>query len=300
MKLLGSPSDFLSLCIERDRPNRKMRIHQIPYLLKVLKKFNLNSHETKVAPLPEKLQLIKNTAQADKASIRLFQSQIGSILYAMLGTRPDIAYATIRLSQYASNPSDQHFKAINHLLRYINGTVNYCLEYDGKSKRSYLHGYSDSSYAEDLDTRRSVSGHMFLLGGAAISWSSKLQRTVSLSSTEAEYVEVSEAARQALWFRNLIKELGDPIKEPITLFGDNHASIFLTEEPKHDRRIKHVDVKWHFVREHIERRDVVLYYVPSSNQVADDLTKPLGSVAHYKCVKLMGIKQIKSIESHDV
>jgi hypothetical protein len=209
MKLLGSPSDFLSLCIERDRSNRKMRIHQIPYLLKVLKKFNLNSHETKVAPLPEKLQLIKNTAQADKASIRLFQSQIGSILYAMLGTRPDIAYTTIQLSQYASNSSDQHFKAINHLLRYINGTVNYCLEYDGKSKWSYLHGYSNSSYAEDLDTRHSVSGHMFLLGGAAISWSSKLQRTVSLSLTEAEYVEVSEAARQALWFRNLIQELGD-------------------------------------------------------------------------------------------
>jgi hypothetical protein len=138
--------------------------------------------------------------------------------------------------------------------------VNYCLEYDGKSKRSYLHGYSDSSYAEDLDTQCSVSGNMFLLGRAAISWSSKLQRTVSLSLTEAEYVEVSEAARQALWFRNLIQELGDPIKEPITLFGDNHASIFLTEEPKHNCRIKHVDVKWHFVREHIEQQDVVLYY----------------------------------------
>ena len=95
MKLLGSPSDFLSLCIERDRKNRKMRIHQIPYVQKVLKKFNLNEHETKVAPLPEKLQLTRNVDQASKQNIRLFQSQIGSILYAMLGTRPDIAYATI-------------------------------------------------------------------------------------------------------------------------------------------------------------------------------------------------------------
>ena len=122
----------------------------------------------------------------------------------------------------------------------------------------------------------------------------KTSRTVSLSSTEAEYVEVSEAARQALWFCNLTKELGEPLTEPVTLYGDNHASIFLTEEPKHDRRIKHVDIKFHFVHEHIERQDVVIYYVPSSDQVADDLTKPLGSVAHYKCVKLLGIKTLQS------
>jgi hypothetical protein len=192
----------------------------------------------------------------------------------MIVSRPDIAYAVSRLAQFSANPSEDHLHAAQYILRYLQGSSHLRLRYDGSSN-SGLHGYSDSDWAEDRNDRKSIGAYTFLLANAAISWSSRKQHVVSLSSTEAEYIALSQAATQAAWYHSFLREVALPLDQSITIYGDNKGSVDLANNPITGRGTKHIDTRFHYIRQCIQEQTVSLTRIPSAEITADTLTKPL-------------------------
>jgi hypothetical protein len=197
-------------------------------------------------------------------------------MYAMLGTRPDLAFAVSVISRFSSNPTNAHWSAVKRVFRYIASTLDMGLVFRGELQP--LEGYTDSDWAGDQDTRRSTSGYVFNLGSAAVSWSSKRQPTVALSTCEAEYVGQKNAAKEAVWLQRFLKQI-DPNQDPglgaTIIYGDNQGAIALAKNAQYHGRTKHIDADVHFVRECVADGRVDLRYVPTTEQVADGLTKPL-------------------------
>ena len=222
-----------------------------------------------------------------------YQSCLGAIMYAMLGTRPDIGFTVTTLGQFASNPGQAHLVAMKRLLRYLRGTLDDKTHYGLAHERSQLEqsiiGYSDSNYADDVDDRKSVGAYVFLLFGGAISWQAKKQSTVALSSTEAEYMAVTQAAKEALWWRAFMTSLGCPTLSPSTLYSDNQGCIALSKNPEYHSRTKHIDVKHHFVRQCVENGSLTLAFVGTNEMAADILTKALSRDKHQQCMSLIGV-----------
>jgi hypothetical protein len=161
----------------------------------------------------------------------------------------------------------------------------------GKPGDQEIVGYTDSDWAGDKGTRKSTSGYLFKLGNGAVSWSSKRQPTVALSSCEAEYMAVTQCVKEAIWLQGLLGEIGysGKDKDNVQLFGDNMGALALAQNPEYHARSKHIDVQWHFVREKIQEKLVTLNYLPTDRMVADGLTKPLGKEKFKKFVDLMGM-----------
>jgi len=203
---------------------------------------------------------------------------IGSLLYLMLGTstRPDIAFAVTKLAQFAARPSEEHFSKALYICRYLRGTSKYCLTYNGKSDQGLI-ACTDSDWASDGLKRRSQTGYFIKLAGAAISWTSRAQKTIALSSTEAEYMALSDCSRQVVWMHTLLGELGY-ILSPIPICGDNQGSIFIASNPVTEKRSKHIDIRFHYIREVIERKLAEVFFIDGDKNPADLLTKNLGSV----------------------
>jgi hypothetical protein len=169
----------------------------------------------------------KYTGQASAADIKLYQQMIGSLLYIQIGTHPDIAFPVSHLTQYASNPSLDHIKLAKYVLRYLKGTSNLKLLYNGGGSNG-LYGYSDLSWADDRDDLHSTSDFMFLLADGTISWFSRKQKTAAQSTTEAEYMALTDAINQAIWYQIYLKELGYQVTDPILLHKDNKRSVDLS------------------------------------------------------------------------
>ncbi len=174
---------------------------------------------------------------------------LGALMYAALGTRPDIAYAVSTLSRFSTNPGPAHLNAVKRVFRYLAGTKSLWLTYGGVSDSDDggLKGYADAdgSMAED---RRAISGYAFIIDGGAVSWSSKRQEIVSLSTTESEYVAAAHGAKEALWLRQFIGQIFSPFTNPTTLFCDNQSAIALTKDHQYHARTKHIDIRFHFLR----------------------------------------------------
>jgi hypothetical protein len=212
MEDIGPVKRFLGMDVHQDSEGN-IRISQKDYVESILKKYNMETTGTRSAKTPfapgTKLQKFEETAtDEDKLT---YQGMVGSLMYASTCTRPDLAYATSTLSRFNNNnPGPMHFAAIKHVLRYLSGTTNYGITYrSGKEAQANLdfHGYCDSDWAGDEDTRRSTSGFVFLMTEGAVSWRSRRQNTVATSSTEAEYVSCALASKEALWIRQLLEEL---------------------------------------------------------------------------------------------
>ena len=269
---LGPIERFLGLRIRRDRLSRTLDIDQEHYIEAIIDNTGMSDCKPAPTPLPSGAVLVAATGEAPAKLRTRFQSLLGSLLYACLGTRPDISYAINRLGKYASNPSEEHLNYLHYVVRYLQGTKHYHLRYDGASG-SGLVGFSDSDWAEDRDDRHSQSGFIWKMAGGAISWVSRRQPTVSLSTTEAEYKAASDSSRQLAWLRTFGDELGDDISRPTPMCMDNHGAIYLAENPAIDRRTKHVEVYYHHVREYAASGSMKIYYVRSEENVADALTK---------------------------
>ena len=280
---LGPVQRFLGLRIRRERSERRLFVDQSEYIQTVLERFQMSNCKEARTPLPAGAVLEKNTEISSEEFRTKYQSIIGSIMYAMLGTRPDIAFAVTRLAKFAANPSKEHMRLAYYILRYMQGTKGYALCYDGSSN-SGLIAYSDSDWAEDRDDRHSTSGFVFMMANCVVSWVSRRQPTVSLSSTEAEYKAASDCCRQMAWLRNFGEELGDNMSAPTPLCLDNQGSIFLSVNPVVDRRTKHIEIRYHYIREFYEHGETEIYYVASEDQLADALTKnvPLSSIEHFR------------------
>jgi len=204
----------------------------------------------------------------------LYRQLIGSLMY-LVNTRPDLCFAVNTLSQFMVEPKSVHWSAGKHVLRYLAGTVDYGLDYR-RSDGVGLVGFTDSDWAGCVRDRKSTSGCCFSLGSAAVSWFSRKQRSVALSSAEAEYMAASQATCEALWLRKLLVDLFDQELRPTVIYCDNQSCIQLSENPVFHDRSKHIEIKYHFIRDYVQRGAVELQYISTDEQVADVLTKSLG------------------------
>uniref|UniRef100_A0AAV1UU28 Polyprotein n=1 Tax=Peronospora matthiolae TaxID=2874970 RepID=A0AAV1UU28_9STRA len=187
-----------------------------------------------------------------------FRNAVGCLMYLMVGTRPDLAAAVGVLSQFSADPCPTHWQALKRVLRYIQGTREYGIEYQA-TNNDKLHGYSDADWAGDVEARRSTSGYTFILNNGYVSWRSKKQSTVALSSTEAEYMALTEAAQEAIWLKALLCELDEMRSdEAVKIYEDNQGSIALAKNPEFHKRTKHIDIRYHFVREKVAEGTLVL------------------------------------------
>jgi hypothetical protein len=231
----------------------------------------INANDVSIpCDLGTKLENDTNTTYVDAT---FYRQLVGSLNYLTL-TRPDISYVVGLVSRYMSKPQQSHLKVAKRILRYIKGTPNYALFYDANADFT-LKGYSDSDLGGDPNDGRSTSGYYFFLGSGTISWKSKKQQSVSLCSTEAEYKGCTTASKEALWLRRLLADLGLPQHDPTPLYYDNQSAIALAKNPVYHARSKHIALHHHFIREHIQDRQVSLFFCKGEDQVADILTKPL-------------------------
>ncbi|KAG8930012.1 hypothetical protein FRC01_003405 [Tulasnella sp. 417] len=298
----GDIAYYLGIRIWRDRQNRIMRLDQYKFIDSILERFGMSDCKPVKTPLEANLKLYKSTIpldQIDKDFQHLYQSIIGSLQYAANGTRPDIAYAVNKLAQFSVNPTDEHMKAAKHVLRYLKGTRNLVLQYSNQQgptafstaefkEPPKIQGYTDSDWAGDPNDRKSHSGYVYILSGGAISWKSRKQETIALSSVEAEYIASCAAAKHAKWLHKLFKELGLDIST-IPVQVDNQGAISLQHNPIDHDRSKHIDIKYHFVREAIQENFIATNYIPTQYQSADIFTKPLGTTLHYTHLESLGL-----------
>ena len=209
-------------------------------------------------------------------------------MYAALGTRPDISYAVQALSQFSSRPGPSHWTAVKRVFRYLKGTRNLAITYGNTSEFS-IRGYSDADWGQNRADRRSISGYAFLSAGGIISWSSKKQSTVALSTMEAEYVALAHATKEALWFRSIFAELGLGSDGPTIVSTDNLAAIAFSRDHQFHGRSKHIDIRHHFVRDHILAGNIIVPHCSSEENVADNLTKALPRIKHTEQLALMNL-----------
>lgn len=280
----------LGMCIKRDRSTKTMHISQRAYLENVLKRFNMSNCKPVSTPMEvgKKYEKLKDGEQT--ADLREYQSAIGSLMYASIATRPDISSAVGILSQYMSNPGEEHFRGIKRVLRYIRGTIDFGLEFKAQDEMQVrLHGYADADWAGDISTRKSTTGYLFQIGNATVSWKSKRQSIVALSSTEAEYVSLSSATQETMWIRSLLGSIGFQQIDPTTINEDNQGAIALAGNPGNHPRTKHIDIKYHFIREAVEKNEIALQYCPTKEMLADMLTKALPREKFQELRALIGV-----------
>ena len=214
-------------------------------------------------------------------------------MYAMVATRPDLAYAVGVVSRYMSNPGKKHWEAVKHILRYLKGTLDAQLTF-GSTTSTDVEGYTDSDYAGNADNRKSTSGYIFTYGGGAISWRSKLQECTTLSTTEAEYIAASEAAKEAIWLHRLSADFGTKNRtdRPTpTIYCDSQSAIHLINNLVYHAKKKHIEVRYHHIRELVTEKKLEVRKIDIEVNIADCLTKTLPDQRFGALRTKMGLRQ---------
>eukprot|EP00795_Rhopilema_esculentum_P007998 gene7998-biopygen1703 len=281
MKDLGSLHFCLGVSVEQGEEG--VSLSQKQYIEKLLKRYGLQDANPVCTPLDPNVKLVADDGNSKPVDNIQYQSMIGSLLYAAIATRPDIAQAVGALSQFNSAPTEAHLTAVKRVFRYLKGTINLSLVYK-KSESKEVTGFSDASWADDMQNRHSTTGNVFMMAGGAISWLSQKQSTVALSTAEAEYIASSKAAQEVVWLKQLFREIGDNV-QPITIMEDNQGAISMTKNPVGHKRTKHIDIRYHFVREQVEKGTLLLKYCNTKEMLADLLTKSLnrGQFEYLRC-----------------
>lgn len=269
MKDLGEIHHCLGVSIARG--DKSLKLSQSLYIQQLLKRFNMEDCNPVGTPAAVDVKLQKEDG-SKPANQPLYQSIVGSLLYAACATRPDISYAVGVLSKFNAAPTETHMTAAKRVLRYLKGSAEYGIVY--KKSQSAPVAYSDASWADDNDSRRSTSGNVFLKSEGPISWFSKQQRVIALSTAEAEYIAAAEATKEAAWLRQLLTELGGLCDEPLTLHIDNQSAISIANKAT-SKRSKHIDIRYHYIQDEIVNKHISTSYCPSTSMKADILTKAL-------------------------
>ncbi|GBE88168.1 Retrovirus-related Pol polyprotein from transposon TNT 1-94 [Sparassis crispa] len=285
---LGEARWLLSMEITRDRPRRVLELSQHQYVEKCLAQHGMADCCPVSTPMAQNQKLVKlSEAEIDP---KPYQSALGSLMYAMIGTRPDLAFTVGALSQHAATPGKEHWIALMRVYRYLHGTADKKLVYCGTTKeKEPLLGYVDADWAANVNDHRSVTGFVFLISEGAVSWSSKRQHSTAQSSTEAEYMAGAHGTKEAVWLRAFLSEIGQVQKGPTPLLIDNQSAIALSKNAAFHERTKHIAVRYHFIREKYDSGEIEPEYVPTGNQVADVLTKGLPREKHEKFSAGMGL-----------
>jgi len=284
---LGEPSKIVGIEIDHDRTNNTLIISQKQFLGMILKKQSMENANSVGMPMDPAIKLNPSEGELEgnhqENFSKSFASLIGSLMYLAVATRPDIAYAVYRLGSFMSNPNMSHWTAAKRILHYLSGTKDYGITYRAdkpESGENHFKGYSDASYANNEDLT-SVSGYVFLMNGGAISWGSKKQTDVALSSTESEYIALADTTREAVWLCNLLKGLKYDQPKPIMIYGDNSGSLAIAKNPQYHKRTKHFDTRNHYIRQKVKEGIVEVKYCPTANMTADIFTKPLPKPKHH-------------------
>ncbi|KAH9307354.1 hypothetical protein KI387_035265, partial [Taxus chinensis] len=275
MKDLGAAKQILGMRISRDRKERKLTLSQEEYIKKVLERFNMQDAKPVGTPLASHFKLSKEQCpkteqERNQMSKVPYSSAVGSLMYVMVCTRPDIAHAVGAVSRFMSDPGKEHWQAVKWILRYLRGTMGTVLCYSGSD--TTLRGYVDSDMAGDVDSRRSTTGYIYTVGGTTVSWISRLQKLVALSTTEAEYVAATEASKEMIWLQQLLEELGHK-QEECKLYSDSQSAIHLAKNSAFHSRTKHIQLRYHFIRTALEEDKLKLEKIHTSQNPADMMTK---------------------------
>ncbi|XP_048424280.1 uncharacterized mitochondrial protein AtMg00810-like [Pyrus x bretschneideri] len=295
LKDMGRLTYFLGLHIQY-KDDGSLFISQAQYAKDVLQKAGMDTCKSTSTPCKPHTQILtgEGTLVSDPSHYR---SIVGALQYLTF-TRPDIAHSMNMVCQFMAQPTNVHMVLVKRILRYIQGTIGYGLHYT-KSKEFNITAYSDSDWAADINTRRSITGFVVYLGNNPVSWQSKKQSTVSRSSTEAEYKALAHCAANVFWIRSVFKDLHQSISVPPSIYCDNISALALSSNPVFHSKIKHLDMDYHFVREKVQRGDLMVHYIPTDDQVADVFTKGLHSpIFHKHCRSLsLGIGYAANLAS---
>ena len=246
-------------------------ISQKRYAMEILRRFGMENSNEVHNPIVPGSKISKDEKGVEVDSI-LYKQMVGSMMY-LTATRPDIMFAVSLISRYMSKPTELHLMAAKRILRYLQGTTDFGIFYS-KGGNKELIGFTDSDYAGSLKDRKSTSGYAFILSSGAVAWSSRKQPIVTLSTTEAEFVAAAACSCQAVWMKRILRKLGYEGNISTTIFCDNSSTIKLSKNPVMHGRSKHIDVRFHFLRELAQGGVVQLKYCGTQEQVADVLTKP--------------------------
>ncbi len=292
MKDLGEAKRIIGIEIERNKDATK--IHQQPFILAMLKKFNMEDCRRANTPLPKSAYSSNYEQENAKpfSDVNLYQQAIGSLNWIATCTRPDITFSVNMLAAKMIQPTEEDWKNCQQVFRYLKATQNLAITYSAKADPK-INGYADANYAESSD-RKSIGGYIFIKNGGAISWKSKKQSVIAQSSMESEYYAAGEATKEALHLRNLETELLRPPAEPTMIYEDNQAAIKVIKEAIFSDRVKHFSVRSRAVEDYYKKKIVDFSYIESTNQAADAMTKSLGSNQLPKLAKLMGLNPVRT------
>lgn len=287
IKVLGEVNYCLG--IEFTRSNGHILMQQRGYIIDLLSRFGMNDANSVSTPIDCGLKLTKKTPMTAEDAKIPYRELVGALNYLATATRPDISFAVSYLGQFNNCYGEEQWKAAKRVLRYLKGTVNVGLSYcEGNEP---LQGFVDADWGSNVEDRRSFTGYMFLLNGSPISWDAKKQGTVALSTTEAEYMALAESAKESVYLRRFLYEIGLEDAANVSLFCDNNSAIKLAENPTFHARSKHIDIRHHFVRELLKRKELMLRHIPTDKQVADMLTKGLPRPKHEWCMVNSGMSE---------
>ena len=297
MKYLGEAKKILGMEIARDRQTGTLCLTQKQYLKKVLQRSM--SEKTKLVSTPlaphfklSASQCLKTEEEQEYMSKVPYSNAVGSLMYVMVCTRPDISHAVGTVSKYMHNPGKEHWQAVKWILRYIQKTLDVGLIFKKDDMvGQHVVGYCNSDYAGDLDKRISTTGYVFTLAKAPVSWKSTLQSTVVLSTTEAEYMAITEAVKEAIWLQGLLDDLGVGQKQVI-VFCDSQSTIHLAKNQVYHARTKHIDVRYYFVQEIIEEGGVLVQKIKTDDNPADMLTKVVTTIKFNHCLDFINIAKV--------
>ena len=309
---LGAAKRFLGIEIEKTKDGG-FSICQRGYINTIIRRFRLIDVKPAKSPLDPKTDLANTVCEDKPANRKEYLSMVGSLMYAALGSRPDIAYSVTALSRYNVQPLEMHTTAAKRVLRYLKTTSDFRIHYHRLPLSSHdtnisIVGYTDSDWAGNLTTRKSVGGCLFGLGtngsdgpvmSGLVHWQAKSQSVVALSTLEAEYIAASHATRESLWLKRMLKEAADGMgvmacNRAVPIGCDNQGAIKLIASGVVRQKSKHIDVKYHHVHDEQMKGSVKFQYVTSESNPADLLTKPLAAPRHEQLIRLIGLTSFNS------
>jgi hypothetical protein len=278
MKDMGDVSCYLGININQNLNENIIEIDQKRYLEQILEKYGMDQCKPIGTPMDPntKLEYFEKPENIDMSLETKCRQLIGSLMYAAVGSRPDLCAPVNILSRFQSKPCKELWNALKRVLRYIKGTLELKLVYEKYKNGPKLVGYVDADWGRDTEDRKSTSGYIFKIFQCAVSWCSRKQACTALSSTEAEYIALSQAICEGLWIKKLLLDLKFiQENEKIVIMEDNQSTIYVAKGTE-QKRLKHIDIKYHFIKDHIEKKEIDLKYINTELQEADILTKPVG------------------------